>query len=179
MAGFFSRAESHFSAARFHRPILAVVAGERFPSLLRRLGLGHVDPLLAAIRCPIAVLGRLMDGYLTTQLLYVAVKLGIAEALAAGPLNAEAVAAVVGAQPDAVRRVLRGLAAERIILEGDDGRFDLGPVGTYLRADVVGSLRGAMIARGDLYFTAAGGLLEVVSQPGAGTELRLELPLRS
>jgi nucleotide-binding universal stress UspA family protein len=46
------------ATARVHRPLLAVVAAERFPSLQRRLGLGHVDPLLTAIRCPVAVVGR-------------------------------------------------------------------------------------------------------------------------
>jgi nucleotide-binding universal stress UspA family protein len=46
------------ATARVHRPLLAVVAAERFPSLERRLGVGHVDPLLAAIRCPVAVVGR-------------------------------------------------------------------------------------------------------------------------
>jgi transposase len=39
-----------------------------------------------------------MDGYLATQLLYVAAKLGIADVLASGPLAADALARYVGAE---------------------------------------------------------------------------------
>jgi hypothetical protein len=113
---------------------------------------------------------HLMDGYLTTQLLYVAVKLGLAEALADGPRDAEALASAVGAQPDALRRVLRGLAAEGILDECPGGRFGLAAAGTCLRADVPGSLRGAILARGEVYYAAAAGLLEAVQHGGAAFE---------
>jgi hypothetical protein len=48
----------------------------------------------------VARAGRLMDGFLTTQLLYVAVKLGVADVLAAGPRTGPEVATAVGADPD-------------------------------------------------------------------------------
>src|SRR5262245_34757877 len=102
---------------------------------------------------------RLMDGYLSTQLLYVAAKLGIAEALADGPRASGDVAATVGAKPDAVHRVMRGLAAEGVFDELPDGRFGVTALGNCLRDGVPGSLRGAILARGDLYFRAAAGLL--------------------
>ena len=63
----------------------------------------------AAASPPSQQVARLMDGYLTTQVLYVAVKLGIAEVLAAGPSDAE-LASAVQALPAALRRILRGLA---------------------------------------------------------------------
>ena len=123
-----------------------------------------------AAAAPPQQVARLMDGYLTTQLLYVAAKLGIAETLADGPRDAEAVARAVGAQPDALRRVLRGLAAEDVLDERPDGRFDLTALGTCLRGDVPGSLRGAIIARGDVYYGAAAGLLDAVQHGGAAFE---------
>jgi methyltransferase family protein len=55
-------------------------------------------------------LAAAMDGFLTTQLLYVAARLGIAEALANGPRSADDLARAVGAEPVALGRVLRGLA---------------------------------------------------------------------
>jgi hypothetical protein len=111
-----------------------------------------------------------MDGYLTTQLLYVAARLGVGEALAGGPRDAEAVARAVGAQPDALRRVLRSLAAEGVLDEGPDGRFGLTALGECLRADAPGSLRGAIVARGDVYYAAAAGLLDAVRHGGSAFE---------
>jgi Dimerisation domain len=61
-----------------------------------------------------ATLSRSMDGYLVTQLLCVAARLGIADALADGPRDAGAVAGVVGVEPRLLRRVLRALAAEGV-----------------------------------------------------------------
>jgi hypothetical protein len=111
-----------------------------------------------------------MDGYLATQLLYVAAKLGIADALASEPLAADALARYVGAELYALRRVLRGLAAEGVLDEHPDGRFGLTALGNCLRADVPSSLRGAIVARGDLYYGAAAGLLEAVQHGGVPFE---------
>lgn len=77
---------------------------------------------------------RLMDGYLVTQLLYIAAKLDIADALSDGPQTAEALARKKGINADALRRVLRGLAAEGLFDELSDGRFGLSAPGTCLRS---------------------------------------------
>ncbi len=101
---------------------------------------------------PPAQVSRLMDGYLTTQLLYVAAALGVADALTDGPRTAADLARTVGAEPDPLHRLLRGLAAEDVLEEYRDGRFGLSPLGDCLRADAPVSLRGAVLARGDLYY---------------------------
>jgi hypothetical protein len=111
-----------------------------------------------------------MDGCLTTQLLYVAATLGVADALVDGPQTAGAVAAAVGAEPAALQRVLRGLAAEGVLDEQPAGRFALTALGACLRQDTPGSLHGAIVARGDLYVRAAAGLLEAVRAGGAAFE---------
>ena len=62
-------------------------------------------------------LAQLIDGYLTTQLLYVAAKLGVADVLAAGPRTGREIADAVGADPDVLVRVLRGLVLDDVLAE--------------------------------------------------------------
>lgn len=116
-------------------------------------------------------LARLADGYLVTQLLHVAVALGVPDALAAGPRSARDLARELGAVPDALHRVLRGLAAEEVLDELPDGRFGLTPVGELLRPGVPGSLPGAVSARGGLYYRSAVALLDAVRNGGTPFEV--------
>ncbi|MFW3172790.1 methyltransferase [Geodermatophilus sp. CPCC 206100] len=120
---------------------------------------------------PAARLSRLVDGYLVTQLLYVAVAIGVPEALARGPRTAADLAAELDVVPGVLHRVLRGLAAEQVLDERDDGRFALTDTGELLRAGVPGSLRGAVTARGEVYYDAAAGLLQAVREGGTPLEL--------
>lgn len=115
-------------------------------------------------------LARLIDGYLTTQMLYVAARLGVADVLADGPRTGPEVAAAVGANPDGLTRVLRGLVLEDVLAEDAGGRFALTALGERLREGVPGSLRGAALARGELYWSAAGGLLRAVTEGGTAFE---------
>ena len=114
--------------------------------------------------------GRLMDGFLTTQLLYVAAKLGVADVLAGGPRTGAEVAAAVGADPDLLTRVLRGLALEEVLAEVGGGRFALTELGERLRSDVPGSIKGPMVVRGELYYRAAAGMLAAVRHGGTAFE---------
>jgi hypothetical protein len=66
---------------------------------------------------PAARLARLTDGYVVTQLLWVAAELRIADELAEGPRTTAELAAQVGADAGVLRRVLRGLAAEEVLLD--------------------------------------------------------------
>lgn len=115
-------------------------------------------------------MARLMEGYLVTQLLYVAAKLGIADVLAGGPLPGHAIARQVGADPDLLTRTLRGLAVEGVLDEEADGRFALTEVGACLRDGVPGSLRGAVIARAEVYYQATAGMLQAVLEGGTAFE---------
>jgi hypothetical protein len=109
---------------------------------------------------------ELMDGYLTSQLVYVAARSGLADALGDSRKTADALAGDVQADPSILHRVLRGLAAVGVLDESRDGRFGLTTLGNCLRTDVPDSLRGAIVARGDLYYAAAAGLLESVLHGG-------------
>jgi hypothetical protein len=93
-------------------------------------------------------LARSADGFLTAQLLYVTAKLGVADALAGGPRTGPEIAAAVGADPDALTRPLRWLVLEEVLAEAGEGRFAPTELGEWLRADLPGSMRGGVLARG-------------------------------
>jgi hypothetical protein len=115
-------------------------------------------------------LSQLVDGYLSTQLINVAVMLGIADALADGPRSSDDLADVAGANPLALHRVLRGLAALGVLDEQDGGRFGLTPSGALLRSGVPGSFRAAALARGGLYYQVAAELPDAVRRGGSAFE---------
>jgi hypothetical protein len=112
------------------------------------------------------VVVSLMDGYIQTQLLYVAARLRLADLLAGGPQSAEDLAAAAGADASVLHRILRGLAINGIVEEAQ-GVFSLADAGRYLRSGTGDSLRGAVLSRGDLYYRAASGLLESAQNGGA------------
>ena len=60
----------------------------------------------------------LMDGYLSTQLVYVATRLGLADLLANGPKSADRLAAAAGADAFSLYRILRGLTHVWLALPG-------------------------------------------------------------
>jgi hypothetical protein len=84
---------------------------------------------------------ELISGYWVSQCMYVAAKLGVADALAKGPRTAASIAQQVGAQPEPLRRVLRALASQGVFAEDAKGRFRLTPLAETLRSDRPGSLR--------------------------------------
>lgn len=108
---------------------------------------------------------RLVDGFVTTQLLYVAAALDLGGRLSGGAMSGSDLAAALGVNGAVLTRVLRGLAAEGLLDEDDQGRFALTPLGGCLS-----SLRGASVARGALYYDAAAGLLATVRNGGTAFE---------
>ena len=106
-------------------------------------------------------LARLLDGFLTTQLIYTAARLRLDEVLAGGPQTGAAVAAAVGADPDRLGQVLRGLVSVEVLDEDDQGRFRLTPVGVALAP-----MRSAALIRGDLYYEAAAALPDSLIEGG-------------
>jgi hypothetical protein len=124
--------------------------------------MGFVEKIAVA---PASRLMRLLDGFVTTQLLYVAAKLGVADVLADGPRSGAEIAEAVGADHEALVRVLRGLVTDDVLAEDEDGRFALTPVGECLRSGP-----GAALARGEVYYDAAAGLLATVREGGTAFE---------
>ena len=110
-----------------------------------------------------AVLRQLIMGFRTTQMIYVAAKLGIADRLAEGPQNADALAQAVGAAPRPLYRLLRALASIGIFAETAQGAFELTPNARLLQSEVAGSLRTTALLYGEgLFWDAYGRMLHSV-----------------
>ncbi|WP_181781245.1 methyltransferase [Pseudonocardia pini] len=87
----------------------------------------------------------MIGGHRTTQAIYVAARLGIADELAAGPLTPGEIARRVEADPDGVRRLLRALAGMEVFALRPDGRYELTPLADTLRSDHPRSTRSAAL----------------------------------
>jgi hypothetical protein len=61
--------------------------------------------------------------------------LRVADALARGPLSIDELAGEVGADPDALHRLLRALISSGIFAQRNDGRYELTPLADLLRSD--------------------------------------------
>src|SRR5262245_42131337 len=108
-----------------------------------------------------------MDGYLSTQLLYVAAQLRLADLLRDGPRSSAELADSTATKADILHRVLLGLVIDGALKEEADGRFRVTDAGRLLESDRPDSMRGAVMARGELYYQAAGGLMETVRHGGS------------
>ncbi len=101
-------------------------------------------------------------GYRTTQALYVAAKLGVADLLQDGPKTAEDLARQVAAHPRALFRVLRALAALGLFTQDASNRFGLTTKSRLLLSGSPASLRAFVIMAGEEHYRAAGELLHTV-----------------
>ena len=95
-----------------------------------------------------SVLDLITSGWVA-QGVYTVTKLGIVEALRDGPQTADAIAESVGADPDAVYRLMRMLASRGVFTSQPNRRFSLAPMGKALLADAPDSMRGYALFVGD------------------------------
>lgn len=71
-----------------------------------------------------------------------AADLNVADALTDGPLGIDELARRVGAEPDALGRLMRALVSEGIFVRRRDGRYGLNSLGETLRSDAPSSIAG-------------------------------------
>jgi predicted transcriptional regulator len=90
---------------------------------------------------PPAAMMEMIIAAWTAQAITAVADLGIADALAKGPLSAAELAAAVDANADTVSRLLRALISRGVFRQLRDGRYDLTPLGETLRTDGDVSLR--------------------------------------
>jgi C-methyltransferase len=81
----------------------------------------------------VAMMEMIMNAW-TAQAITAAVDLGIADALADGPLRVEELASEVNADPDALRRLLRALMGRGVFRQRRDGRYQLNSLADTLRS---------------------------------------------
>src|SRR5882724_4698811 len=91
---------------------------------------------------PAAIFEMILAGW-TSQAITVAAQLGVADALADGPLPIDELAARVNADADALRRLLRALISRGIFRERRDGRYELNSLSDTLRSDAPVSMKSA------------------------------------
>jgi ubiquinone/menaquinone biosynthesis C-methylase UbiE len=80
-------------------------------------------------------MNQLIRGYWTTQAIFVAAELKIADLLADGPKHPEELGKLAGVEGDMLYRVLRALASIGIFAEDADGKFMLTPLAETLCGD--------------------------------------------
>lgn len=115
---------------------------------------------------PDLVLQQMIMGFRVTQLLHVAAKLGVADELALGPKSARELASACHCEPDPLYRTLRALAHIGVLVEQNQQRFKLTPMGEYLREGVRGSLRGTAMLFGEPWLWNGYGQLLHSAQTG-------------
>lgn len=106
---------------------------------------------------PSARLFDLMSGMMRTQTIAAIAELGVADAIAAGVTGTDELAREVGAESDALRRMLRLLEADGLVSQDAPGVWRLSEVGELLREGVEGSMRQqALLFGAELYEAWAG-----------------------
>ena len=114
-------------------------------------------------RPPFQVVREMLDGFLITQCIYVAAKLGIADLLKDGPKSVDELAQSTDTHSNSLNRVLRLLATRGIFAQGADERYELTPVADVLRSDVIPSIRATAIMLGEKWYWDSGGDLAGLS----------------
>lgn len=89
-----------------------------------------------------AVMFEMITGAWVAQAIQVAAELGIPNALTDDPLPLDDLADRVGADPDALRRLMRALISRGIFRQRRDGRYDLTALAETLRSDAPFSMHG-------------------------------------
>lgn len=102
----------------------------------------HLDRLHSrTMPASVALMEMVMNAWVA-QAITAAAQLGIADALAAGPLTADQLAAAVDADAAAVGRLMRALISRGIFRQCRDGRYALTALAQPLRTDAEISLNG-------------------------------------
>ena len=98
---------------------------------------------------PAVQLFEIAIGFMKSQSIYVAAKLGIADLLKDGPKATKELAGLTGVHTQSLYRLLRSLASIGIFIEVDDHIFDLTPMAATLLDDDPLSLRPMVMSLGD------------------------------
>lgn len=115
-----------------------------------------------------AQLTAMASGAWVSQMIHVAAELGVADALAAGERPVAALAQELGAHPDSLFRLLRGLASLGLFRETSPHTFALTPLAELLRNDHPQSLRHFARMLGDEHYRSWNQLLHSVRTGESG-----------
>ena len=105
---------------------------------------------------------QMLAGFQVSQALYVAAKVGVADALVDGPLPIDQLAERVDADPLALSRLLRTLSSLGVFSQTEPGTFGLTPLGGTLVSDQPGSMRDLALMWMETHYAPFAGLLGTV-----------------
>lgn len=115
---------------------------------------------------------ELVQSHRITAVIYTAAKLGLAEALGDNAKTADQLALAVGADADALQRLLVTLATLGICTVEDAGKFALTDVGRQLDEQACGSVKDWIIFEGELLAKSWTGLLDSVRTGKTAAQLQ-------
>ncbi len=98
-------------------------------------------------------------GFMISQCIYVAAKLGIADLLKDGPKHCHDLAAATDTDSDSLYRLLRTLAGVGVFLETKPGCFQLTPLASCLQSQSADTVRDFIIIRGEQQYPCWGNLM--------------------
>lgn len=102
---------------------------------------------------------QMSGGFVISQCLFAAARLGIADLLKTGPQHCEELARATDTNSDALYRLLRALAGIGIFAETARKCFQLTPLAAFLQQDESGSLRNFILLRAELYYDCWGNFM--------------------
>ena len=109
---------------------------------------------------PPTMISSLLIGYWTSQSVYVAAKLGLADLIHQhGPQTAGELAKATSTHAESLYRLLRALASVGVFREDAENRFGMTPLAEQLRSDVEGSQRAFAMMVGEEHYASWGELL--------------------
>ena len=124
-------------------------------------------------------LRNLLVGHIPVQLACAMAGLGLADLLADGPMTVDELSAAAKAQPELLRRLVRGLADIGLVTLEDDDRVSATEMGALLRSGTVGSMRELALYRGGPSYTSWGKLEHTVRTGEPAFEAALGAPFFS
>jgi hypothetical protein len=108
----------------------------------------------------LATLQQMTNGYWTTQIIYVAAKLGIADLLTHGPQDVDTLARATQTHAPSLSRLMRALGGLGVFRENEQHQYELTTLGRCLVSGSPGALRARAILNGEEWYQAWGGLLD-------------------
>lgn len=119
-------------------------------------------------KTPAEIVREMAGGFTLTQVVYTAVKLGIADYLKNGSMASHELARAVGADHQSLHRFLRMMVVLNLLLQKEDGGFILSALGELLRTDHPDSLCNRILYIGEVNYPAAQGMSHAVQngEPG-------------
>lgn len=107
-------------------------------------------------------MNQMISGYWTSQAVYVAAKLGLADLVQGGPRTIDDLAQLTGTVPDRLFRTLRALASIGVFAETAPRTFGLTPLAELLGSNHPQSQRSLAIMMGEEHYFVWGQLLDML-----------------